>query len=142
MTRNLIVLGCAALLAFGLSFGSFAGSSPDSDSDGVPDAFDNCSSLANGPLASTGDCNSQEDYDVDGYGQACDPDVNNDGGVGLEDVNDVLVNLNTNNLPAADLNCDGGAGLDDVNNVLTQLNGVSGPSGLSCAGTGTPCSAQ
>ncbi len=148
MTRNLIVLGCAALLAFGLSFGSFAGSSPDSDSDGVPDAFDNCSSTPNGPLGATPGppalvgCDSQEDYDVDGYGQACDPDVNNDGGVGLDDVNDVLGAQGAGAGNASDLNCDGGVGLDDANVVLGAQGATPGPSGLSCAGTGSPCSAQ
>jgi hypothetical protein len=143
MTRNLIVLGCAALLAFGLSFGSFAGSSPDSDSDGVPDAFDNCSSTANGPLAATPAlCNAQQDFDVDGYGQACDPDVNNDGGVGLDDVNDVLGAQGSGAGNASDLNCDGGVGLDDANIVLGSQGATPGPSGLSCAGSGTPCSAQ
>ena len=50
MKRNFIVLGCAGMLAFGLSFSAFAGSAPDVDSDGVPDAYDNCKSTANGPL--------------------------------------------------------------------------------------------
>ena len=143
MTRNLIVLGCAALLAFGLSFGSFAGSSPDSDSDGVPDAFDNCSSTANGPLlAAPATCNTQQDYDSDGYGQPCDSDINNDGGVGLDDVNAVLGAQGAGAGNASDLNCDGGVGLDDANVVLGSQGSTPGPSGLSCAGTGSPCSAQ
>ena len=37
MTRNLLILGCAALLAIGLSFGAFAGSVTDTDGDGVFD---------------------------------------------------------------------------------------------------------
>jgi len=143
MTRNLIVLGCAALLAFGLSFGSFAGSSPDSDGDGVPDAFDNCSSTANGPLdADPAACNSQQDYDLDGYGQPCDADINNDGGVGLDDVNAVLGAQGAGAGAPSDLNCDGGVGLDDANVVLGSQGATPGPSGLSCAGTGSPCSAQ
>ncbi len=142
MTRNLIVLGCAALLAFGLSFGSFAGSSPDSDSDGVPDAFDNCSSTANGPLLATPAlCNAQQDYDADGYGQPCDADINNDGGVGLDDVNDVLGAQGAGAGNSSDLNCDGGVGLDDANVVLGSQGNTPGPSGLACAGT-VPCSAQ
>jgi len=79
MTRRLIVLGSAVLLAFGLSFSAFAGSTTDGDSDGVPDGYDNCSATANGPSAGTGACNSQEDYDADGYGQPCDGDVDNSG---------------------------------------------------------------
>jgi hypothetical protein len=143
MTRNLIVIGCAALLTFGLSFGSFAGSSPDSDSDGVPDAFDNCTTIANGPLLASPAplCNAQQDADSDGYGQPCDADVNNDGGVGLDDVNALLSTLNTVDA-VNDLNCDGGVGLDDINTGLQALNTAPGPSGLACAGTGSTCTAQ
>ena len=140
MKRNLIVIGCAAMLAFGLSFGSFAGSSPDGDSDGVPDSFDNCTTLANGPLAATGSCTGQEDYDSDGYGQPCDADLNNDGAVGLDDVGAMLTGLNAPGV--GDLNCDGAVGLDDAGTALGALNTAPGASGLACAGTGTPCSAQ
>ena len=140
MTRNLIVIVCAALLAFGLSFGSFAGSSPDSDSDGVPDAFDNCTDTANGPLAGTGSCVGQEDLDSDGYGQPCDGDVNNDGAVGLDDVGAMLTGLNAPGV--GDMNCDGAIGLDDAGAALSALNQPAGPSGLACAGTNSPCSAQ
>ena len=142
MTRNLIVIGCAVLLAFGLSFGSFAGASPDTDVDGVPDAFDNCTALANGPSAATNSCNSQEDYDVDGYGQPCDADINNDGLNGLDDVNIMLGNLGGPAAQASNLNCDALIALDDVNIALGTIGGAPGPTGLSCAGTGTPCNAQ
>lgn len=142
MTRNLIVIGCAALLAFGLSFGSFAGASPDTDGDGVPDSFDNCTTIANGPSASTGSCNSQEDVGADGYGNPCDVDLNNDGFNGLNDVNTMLGSLNATGPNAADTNCDEFVGLNDVNAALGVLNGAPGASGLACAGTGTPCSAQ
>lgn len=145
MTRNLIVLGCAALLAFGLSFTSFAGSAPDADSDGVPDSFDNCISEANGPLATGGDqphsCDGQQDADMDGYGNNCDTDTNNDGSAGLDDVSDTFDEaavLGTNGI--YDFNCDGSAGLDDVSQVFDDaaVLAVPGGSGLSCAGT-IPC---
>jgi uncharacterized protein (TIGR03790 family) len=42
----------------------------DADGDGVPDASDNCIFVPNAD---------QRDTDGDGYGNACDPDVNNDG---------------------------------------------------------------
>ncbi|MEZ5565447.1 MAG: thrombospondin type 3 repeat-containing protein [Gammaproteobacteria bacterium] len=45
-------------------------SAPDVDSDGIPDLCDSCISIAN-PR--------QEDSDGDGYGNACDPDFNNNG---------------------------------------------------------------
>jgi hypothetical protein len=52
----------------------------------------------------------QCDTDADGYGNACDPDVNNDGGVGTP----------------------------DYAHVGANIGGAPGPSGLSCAGT-IPC---
>ena len=73
MMRNLIVLGCAGLLALGLSISSFAGVDPDTDGDGVTDSNDNCINVQNGP--SGGACSAQEDgvtaqnpADPDGYG--------------------------------------------------------------------------
>jgi len=143
MTRNLIVLGCAALLTIGLSFGSFAGSAPDSDGDGVPDDYDNCVNIANGPLASTGGCDSQEDYNTNGYGQVCDADLNEDGGTGLDDMGILLNSLGGGATNIADLNCDGGVGLDDMGDLLNKLGTTPGASGLACAAPmATACTAQ
>jgi hypothetical protein len=53
----------------------------DSDGDGVLDAVDNCVEVKNGPLAQEAGsfCDNQEDADGDGYGNACDTDLDNDG---------------------------------------------------------------
>ena len=141
MMRNLIVLGCAGLLAFGLSVSSFAGAPPDADSDGVVDTSDNCVTTANGPLAGTGACVAQEDGNADGYGNICDTDYNNDGATGLDDVATALAGaavVSTD--PNLDPNCDGATGLDDVARTLADAAVVQtpGPSGLACAGT-IPC---
>ena len=138
MTRNLIVLGCAGLLAIGLSFGTFAGSVPDVDSDGVPDQYDNCDVVPNGPLS--GSCSGQEDADQDGYGTACDGDLNNNLLVGVEDLGDILIALGGTD-PEADFNCNTLVGVEDLGDLLVWLGGVPGSSGLACAGT-VPCYAQ
>jgi YD repeat-containing protein len=54
----------------------FIPSSPDSDIDGVSDIIDNCRYTANP---------GQEDTDGDGFGNACDADLDNDGFVGPND---------------------------------------------------------
>ena len=143
MIRNIIVLGCTALLTIGLSFGAFAGAAPDSDADGVPDAYDNCTTTPNGPTLSTFPlCSGQQDEDTNGYGNPCDTDVDNDGATGLSDVGIVLNALGTLG-GNTDFNCDGGTGLDDVGTILNQLGNLPGPSGLACAApTATNCSAS
>jgi len=61
----------AATLAF-LLWGTpaFAGSSPDTDGDGVTDAIDNCSMRVN---------TDQDDTDLDDCGNLCDADYSNTG---------------------------------------------------------------
>jgi hypothetical protein len=140
MKFNLIGLGAVCALAFGLAFSSFAGSATDTDGDGVPDTYDNCVSTDNGPLEATAACDAQEDTNLDGYGNPCDADVNNDGGTGLDDVGLYIAGLGGANLDY-DANCDGGIGLDDVGVAIAELGNNPGPSGLACAGS-SPCSAE
>lgn len=52
------------------SFSFTTAANPDTDGDGVPNATDNCPTVANA---------SQVDTDGDGIGDACDPDIDNDG---------------------------------------------------------------
>lgn len=70
MKIKFMALASAALLAFGLSLAASAGSIDDTDSDLIPDVFDNCSTVANGPAGT----NNQVDVDGDGFGNACDCD--------------------------------------------------------------------
>ncbi len=49
---------------------------PDTDLDGINDPLDNCPLAANGPLLGP---NNQADNDLDGYGDVCDADDDNDG---------------------------------------------------------------
>lgn len=138
--RNLFILGCAALLAFGLSFGAFAGSIQDVDNDGVPDNLDNCQVVANGPLLSVSGCG-QFDVDQDGYGNACDADISNNGVVDLPDIGAVLGGLGGSS-PLLDISCNGVVDLPDIGAVLGALGQSAGVapflSGLGCAGS-IPC---
>jgi hypothetical protein len=136
--RKFMITGCAMLLAFGLSLGANAGSITDGDNDGVPDSFDNCSSSANGPLL--GACDGQQDADLDGFGNACDADTNNDGIVGVGDITGTVGALGSATF-LYDYNCDGIVGVGDVTFAVGTLGQAPGPSGLSCAGT-APCVAQ
>jgi hypothetical protein len=138
MMRNLIVLGCAGLLALGLSFATTAGTITDNDSDGVPDGLDNCVELANGPMLGTDACVGQEDADLDGFGNPCDFDVDNDGFTSLIDVAATLDNFAIISTDAIyDYDCDGFTSLIDVAGSLDNFAVITtpGPSGLGCAGT-------
>ncbi len=53
-----------------------AENAPDADEDGIPDADDNCPNDANP---------GQEDLDLDGIGDVCDPDIDGDGTINEED---------------------------------------------------------
>lgn len=66
MMKRMSVL-IAALALIGLPVASWAGVAVDTDGDGVVDALDNCTLIANAPPL---DC----DTDGDGYGNSCDGD--------------------------------------------------------------------
>ncbi len=136
MKVSVLAILMAFLLAAGIPFGALAGPVVDTDGDNVPDASDNCMTIANGP----GETNPQCDTDGDGYGNACDADVNNDGGIGNPDYAPIGANFGqpTAAFPGADVNCDGGIGNPDYAPIGAGFGGAPGPSGYSCAGT-APC---
>lgn len=133
MRYSLVALASAALFAIGLSISAIAGAPlPDTDSDGIPDEWDNCSSTSN-----TDQC----DSNLDGYGNRCDPDLNNDGAVGGPDFTTFRSNFGQAVPPAnpdADFTCDGAIGGPDFTIFRSGFGGAPGPSGLGCAGT-IPC---
>jgi hypothetical protein len=142
--RNLVILGCAALLALGLSLGSFAGVIADDDGDGVPNQYDNCLTTPNGPLLATDSCDGQEDGDLDGYGNPCDYDFNGNGAADLADLGASLDNAIISSLdPVYDNNCNGATDLADLGATIDNALGSvqPGPSLLPCAGT-SPCVAE
>lgn len=144
MKLKLIIL--AGLFACGFAFSANAGSVTDTDSDLVPDGFDNCSTLANGP----GEASNQVDTDQDGFGNRCDPDFDQDGQVLTSDFSGFL-----SVFPGAATGADEIYDLDGDQQALTSdfsiflgffPGGTPGPSGLGCAdatidvGSGdTPC---
>jgi len=148
MMRNLIGLGCAGLLALGLSMSSFAGVVPDSDSDGTDDNNDNCTAVVNSFLLPATGCQAQEDGlnaenpdEPDGYGTVCDTDFNNNGATDSVDLGQMLIaSTNVSTDVDKDLNCNGAADSADLGVVLIDSTNVQvpGPSGKSCAGT-VPC---
>ena len=97
----------------------------DTDGDGVPDATDNCS-LAGNP--------SQCDSDVDGFGNRCDGDLNNNTFSNAQDAVLFRAQLGQDercpHLQQADLNCNGFVNAQD-NVLFRSLLGLPpGPSGL------------
>lgn len=109
---------------------------PDSDNDEVCDDFDNCLGLSNP---------TQTDTDLDGYGNACDGDINADGAVNGLDAVSLIRSFNQID-PATrydvrlDADESGDVSTADAQIFIQQyLRGLPGPSGLPCAGS-PPCS--
>jgi hypothetical protein len=141
MKVGVLTIFMAFLLAAGIPFGAFAGTVPDADSDTVADNVDNCLTDPNGAVGEpAGALAAQCDTDGDGYGNACDPDVSNDGVVGGPDYGPITASFGGPGHPGnpADVNCDGVVGGPDYGPVTATFGGAPGPSGLSCAGT-SPC---
>lgn len=114
--------------------------SPDTDGDGIGDANDNCTLVAN---AATGNVPGtsppipkyQQDSDNDGYGNACDGDLNNSGTVTTADyglLRSVLGELAsyTPLAAAADMNGSGAVTASDFGLLRALLGTSPGPSGL------------
>lgn len=112
--RSICLLGVLVALCFAVR-----ARAQDTDGDGVRDALDNCLTAPNA---------SQLDTDLDGYGNYCDGDIDND---------DLNICLNTAP-PACDLDGDGLITISDLNRLSAIFGLPPGPSGLSCAGT-IPC---
>ena len=107
---------------------------PDADADGVCDVPDNCILIPNPD---------QLDPDFDGYGNACDADVGNDGVVGLVDLLALFRAFGSrvgepDYDPQLDANGDGVIGFPDFFALGQFWGGPPGPSGLACAGS-VPC---
>ena len=106
--------------------GFAAAQAPDGDGDGIADAQDNCTQVAN---------DDQRDADGDGFGNMCDADLDNSG---MTDEADFALLQSVVNqeasasalAAAADMDGDGRVTAKDFNRLRTRLNTAPGPSAL------------
>ena len=105
-----------------------APAAPDHDGDGVPDAFDNCIDVPNGPAAPGPFALIQRDTNGDRYGNDCDPDLNGDGIVNFADLAG-MKRVFFRRDPDADLNGDGIVNFADLARLKAFFFKPPGPSG-------------
>jgi hypothetical protein len=96
------------------------GRAPDTDEDGIADRLDNCTLIANVD---------QRDTNGDGYGNACDPDLNNDNFVNFSDLG-ILKSVFFTTDPDADFNGDSAVNFVDLGTMKAFFFLPPGPSGL------------
>ncbi len=96
-----------------------------------PDGEDNCLDVSNP---------GQRDTNLDGFGNACDADLNNDGAVDFLDLGLLKAVFFTDDADA-DLNGDGSVDFLDLGLMKSRFFQPPGPSGLDCAGT-IPCTSR
>jgi len=126
------ILTCLLLLAAPAVSRAGVLCSCDTDNDGVVDSLDNCLLV---PNAGAAFC----DTDQDGYGNACDSDLNNDGQTAGVDFTLFGQNFGSTGSPnIAGGNCDNNVLGLDFTFFGQNFGKPPGPSGLSCAGT-IPC---
>jgi len=140
-STGIVALWIGILVCVG-SLVSLAGPDGDeTDGDLVPDGFDNCLFIKNGPF----DACDQTDDDQDGYGNSCDADYDQTGSVGLADFailagSYLLSSADPGFVGEADCDCTGTIGLSDFTCMPPSYLSVPGPSGLGCANIqGFPC---
>jgi len=128
-------------MSIGFPVASFAGLAPDADNDGIPDVLDKCT-LDSRNATAPATC----DDDVDGYGNVCDPDFDQNFVVNSNDFTMKFLPAFKGQDPAPwpegmDMDCNGVVNSNDFTMFfLPKFKGalgglVPGPSGLSCAGT-------
>jgi hypothetical protein len=105
---------------------------PDTGSDGIPDASDDCINEPNGPAIPDAGGHSQRDTDQDGYGNMSDADLNNDATVDFLDLGTLKSVFFTSDSDG-DLDGDGTVGFLDLGRMKALFFPPPGPSALSCA---------
>ena len=134
----------AALVALSLVWGSPSLAQEcwvcsDSDGDQACDFQDNCVLDLNGPLEPP----SQYDADLDGFGNACDPDYDNNGATTTTDFQ-IFFSSFTGIAPTPVTDHDGNGvttttDFDTFLAFFASANAAPGPSGFPCAGLSVPC---
>ncbi len=93
----------------------------DKDGDGIPDNQDNCIEITNA---------NQHDSNSDGYGNACDADLDNNGHVNFADLNLFKSAFNTKNTDSpADFDSDGSVSITDFYAFKELFGKPPGPAG-------------
>ena len=92
----------------------------DADGDGIPDSSDNCTLVPN---------KTQVDTDSDGYGNACDADLNNDGFVNSLDLSQLRTQFGKRTQPG-DINGDGIVNSIDLGQFNKLFGKTPGPAAL------------
>ena len=105
---------------FRVNGGFWAGAVLDSDGDGVSDGADNCTLVANPD---------QRDTDADGFGNACDADLDGSCVVNFVDLG-IMKSVFFTSDPDADLNGDGSVNFLDLGIMKAAFFAPPGPSGI------------
>ena len=116
-TRSIAIRTAAMLLCASVAVAHLE---DDTDLDGIHDPLDNCTLVANA---------GQRDTDADGYGNMCDPDLNNDDVVDFLDLGQMASQFFTADSDA-DLNGDDVVDFGDFPPIQSLFFGPPGPSGL------------
>lgn len=142
MSARTLLLTLPSMLL--LAAPALAGSVSDFDGDLVPDAYDNCLTVANGP----NEVSNQIDCEPDGFGDRCDADYDDNGAtttvdfsIFLQCFTSTFTTVTPDVCACVDPDANGSTTTTDFTVFLGYFqndNAPPGPSGLSCAGT-VPC---
>jgi len=108
---------------------------PDTDGDRIVDSLDNCTLVANGPNDTATAGPSQNDTDLDDYGNMCDADFNNNEVVDSNDASVLFAQFGKNSSdpafnPHVDMNGNGVIDSNDASRLFSTFGSAPGPSGL------------